>query len=29
MDGPIYSAAMNVDSNGLFATLDAEIKQSN
>ena len=29
MDGPIYSAAMNADSNGLFATLDAEIKQSN
>jgi hypothetical protein len=29
MDGPICSAAMNVDSNGLFGTLDAEIEQTN
>jgi hypothetical protein len=28
MDGPICSAAMNVDSNGLFAILDAEIEQT-
>ena len=29
MNGSICSAAMNVDSNGLFGTLDAEIEQGN